>query len=322
MAKIFYFNIIKFVLLYMEYKLDFSNINIDRTLPKISITEVLNALEHSFDQQGVAQKTHDKHFNNPNSPYYQKTIPEIIEMWEAKGKDSCNYGSKLDNYIGAILTGNENDIKLFKLNNSYDYDERLRGLCDSFDNFYKLVMKSGDMEFVDRERDVYLKVSVENPIDNSQIEYYVKGRFDALFYNKRTKKWVVIDWKSSGSIDKVPTKWTDKFLGPMFKWPELNYYRYTNQLHFYKRALLENYLPKDTKEDDVVVMIVNLPGKIIQESGQNYMTHLAGMSYDSNLLDNIFKFAIAKKLLETPKQEETKQEEQIVEQSDNVENLF
>ena len=306
----------------MEYKLDFSNINIDRTLPKISITEVLNALEHPFDQQGVAQKTHDKHFNNPNSEYYQMSVEEIIEKWSAKGKDSCNYGSKLDNYIGAILTGNENDIKLFKLNNSYDYDERLQGLCDSFDNFYKLVMKSGDMEFVDRERDVYLKVSVENPIDNSQIEYYVKGRFDALFYNKRTKKWVVIDWKSSGSIDKVPTKWTDKFLGPMFKWPELNYYRYTNQLHFYKKALLENYLPKDTKEDDVVVMIVNLPGKIIQESGQNYMTHLAGMSYDSNLLDNIFKFAIAKKLLETPKQEETKQEEQIVEQSDNVENLF
>lgn len=307
----------------MEYELDFSNVNIDRTLPKISITEVLNALEHPFDQQGVAQKTHDKHFDNPNSEYYQMSVEEIIEKWTDKGKESCHYGSMLDDYIGTILTGNDNDLRLYKLDNAYDYDERLHGLCDSFDNFYKLVMKSGDMEFVDRERDVYLKVRVENPTDNSQIEYYVKGRFDALFYNKRTKKWVVIDWKSSGSIDKVPNKYTNKFLGPMFKWPELNYYRYTNQLHFYKKALLENYLPKETKADDVVVMIVNLPGKIIQESGQNYMTHLAGMPYDPILLDNIFNFAMAKKLLSQPKQQEETDSTQIInEESDNVENLF
>ena len=312
----------------MEYKLDFSNVNIDRTLPKISITDVLNSLEHPFDQEGVAQKTHDKHFNNPNSEYYQMTVEQIIEKWSAKGKESCHYGSMLDDYIGTILKGNDNDLRLYKLNNAYDYDERLQGLCKSFDDFYKLVMKSGDMEFVDRERDVYLKVSVPDPssddfgMDGKFIEYYVKGRFDALFYNKRTNKWVVIDWKSSGSIDKTPGQYTGKFLGPMFKWPELNYYRYTNQLHFYKKALLENYLPKDTKADDVVVMIVNLPGKIIKESGQNYMTHLAGMPYDPILLDNIFKFAITKQLLSEPKQQEETNVEEIVETSDNVENLF
>ena len=109
----------------------------------------------------------------------------------------------------------------------------------------------------------------------------------------------------------------------MFKYPELNYYRYTNQLHFYKKALLENYLPKETKADDIVVMIVNLPGKIIQESGQNYMTHLAGMQYDSLLLDTIFDFAIRKKILsEADKNKEEQKEEIIVEKSDNVENIF
>lgn len=304
-------------------KLDFSNINIDKTLPKISITDVLNSLEHPFDQQGVAEKTFNKHFNNPDSEYYHMTIEQIIEKWSAKGAESCHYGSLLDDYIGTILTGNDNDLRLYKLDNAYDYDERLHGLCDSFDNFYKLIMKSGDMEFIDREKDVYLKAEVINPKTNLLTEYYIKGRFDALFYNKRTNKWVVIDWKSSGSIDKVPTKWTNKFLGPMFKWPELNYYRYTNQLHFYKKALLKNYLPEGTKEDDVVVMIVNLPGKIIQESGQNYMTHLAGMSYNSELLDEIFKFAMTKKLLTGPERKETQAEEIIIEEkSDNVENLF
>ena len=305
------------------FKPDFSNLDIDRSIPTISISAVLDSMEKEFDRDRVVELTYNKHFNNPDSQYYHKTKEQILEMWEAKGADSRHYGSMLDDYIGVNLTGTQNDIKLFKMDNAYDYDERLHGLCDSFDNFYALMMKSGDVEFVDRERDIYVKVKLTSPIDGSPIEYYVKGRFDALFYNKRTNKWILIDWKSSGSIDKVPSRWTEKFLGPMFKWPALNYYRYTNQLHFYKRGLLENYLPKDTNADDVVVMIVNLPGKMIEESGKNYMTHLAGLPYDPILLNEIFKFGITKQLLKAPKKEEEKKEEEtVVEQSDSVENLF
>ena len=304
------------------FKPDFSNLDIDRSIPTISISAVLDSMEKEFDRERVVELTYKKHFNNPESQYYQKTKEQILEMWEAKGAESRHYGSMLDDYIGVNLTGNQNDVKLFKMDNAYDYDERLHGLCDSFDNFYELMMKSGDVEFVDRERDIYVKVQVQHPITEELVDYYVKGRFDALFYNKRTNKWILIDWKSSGSIDKVPTRWTEKFLGPMFKWPALNYYRYTNQLHFYKKGLLESYLPKDTNANDVVVMIVNLPGKIIEDSGKNYMTHLAGMNYDPILLDQIFKFGITKQLLKTPKKEEKKEEEVIVEQSDSVENLF
>ncbi len=309
-------------------KIDFSNLDIDKSLPLISISAVLDSLEHPFDQQGVAQKTHDKHFNNPQSEYYQMTVEQIIDKWSSKGAESRRYGSMLDDYIGTILTGTENDIKLFKMDNAYDYDERIHGLCDSFDHFYELMMSSGDVEFIDREKTVYLKVRIPNPytdnfaFDGEYIDYYVKGRFDALFYNKRTHKWILIDWKSSGSIDKVPSKYTDNFLGPMFKYPELNYYRYTNQLHFYKKALLENYLPEGTKEEDIVVMIVNLPGKLIKESGKDYMTHLAGMKYDPTLIDNILKFGITRNLLTAKKKTEETKEEVIIEQSDNIENIF
>ena len=305
------------------FDIDFSNATIDRNIPTISISNVLDTLERPFDRDAVAEKTFNKHYNNPKSEYYHMTIEQIIDKWSAKGAESCRYGSMLDDYIGTILTGNDNDLKLFKLNNAYDYDERLHGLCDSFDNFYSLMMKSGDMVFVDRERDVYLKTKILNPVTNNEEDYYIKGRFDALFFNRRTHKWVIIDWKSSGSIDKTPNRWTEKFLGPMFKWPALNYYRYTNQLHFYKKALLENYLPIGTSADDVVVMIINLPGKVIQESNQNYMTHLAGMTYDPILLDSIFQFAIAKKILENKQEDNTTEKvEQVVEQSDDVTNLF
>lgn len=305
-------------------KLDFSNVNINRIIPTLSISAVLDSMEKPFDKEGVARKTYENHFNNPQSIYYQKNVDEIIEMWEDKGSESRRYGSMLDDYIGAILTGDDKDVKLFKLDNAYDYDDRLKGLCTSFDHFYELMMRSGDVEFVDREKTIYYPIKVMHPILNQEIEYYIKGRFDALFHNKRTKKWIIIDWKSSGSIDKVPTKYTEKFLGPMFRYPALNYYRYTNQLHFYKIALLKNYLPKDTKPEDVVVMIINLPGKIVEGSNQDYMTHLAGMEYNPELMEEIFKFAITKKLLETPtiQQKNKDSEEIIIEKSDNVDNLF
>lgn len=280
-------------------KPDFSNVNVDYSLPRISISQVLTMIQEPFDRDKVVELTYNKHFNNPESQYYQKSKQEIIDMWEAKGAESCKYGSMLDDYIGVNLTKTDIDIKLFKLDNDYAHDERLKGLCDSFDNFYSLLSKSGDTIFVDRERSVYHKVVVENPDnENEKIEYYIKGRFDALFYNKRTNKWIIIDWKSSGSIDKVPNRWTKKLLGPMNKFPSLNYWTYTTQLYFYKKTLIEDgYLPQGTNPDDVVVMIVNLPGKIIEEVGRNFATHQAAYPFDTELLNKLFSFAIQKDYL-------------------------
>ena len=303
-----------------DYMIDFSNLDIDKDIKKVSISNALDMLFTPFDSEGVATKTYEKHYNNPESEYYHKTVKEILEAWSNKGAESCRYGSLLDDYIGARLTGTENDIKLFKLDNGYDFDTRLHGLCDSFDSFYEVMSKSGDTEFIDREKYLYLKVSSENE------DYYMYGRFDALFKNKRTGKYIIIDWKSSGTIDKVPTKWTKKMLGPLFKYPQLNWYRYTLQLYFYKQALIESgYVPADTKPEDIVVMIVNLPGKIIPECNQNYQIHQGAIPYDTNLLNEFYKFAIKKFIiLESEKKTEVEETDNIEEQQEtnNFEDVF
>jgi hypothetical protein len=282
-----------------------------------------------FDSEGVSIKTSEKYFDNPESEYYHMTAEQIREAWSAKGATSTHYGSLLDDYIGAILTGTENDLRLFKLDNGYDYDERLHGLCDSFDNFYSVLSKSGDTEFIDREKYLYLKV--KNPFRNEegQDEYmYMYGRFDALFRNKRTGKYILIDWKSSGTVDKVADKWTKKMLGPMFKYPQLNWYQYTLQLYFYKQALLNSgYLPEGTSPDDIVVMIVNLPGKIIEGCGQNYQIHQGAIPYNETELNNFYEFAIKKYiLLEAEKKEKEEHKEEVKQETNNdnnnLEDLF
>ena len=306
--------------------IDFSNLDIDKTKRKISISNLLDTLFTPFDSEGVAQNTYNKHFNNPESEYYHMTVEQILEAWSAKGARSTHYGSLLDDYIGCILTGNENDLRLFKLDNGYDYDEKLKAHCDAFDNFYSILSKSGDTKFIDREK--YLYLDVKNPITGEDM--YVYGRFDALFKNERINKYILIDWKSSGTIDKTPTKWTKKMLGPMFKYPQLNWYRYTLQLYFYKEALLKTgYVPADTKPEDIIVMIVNLPDHVIPEVNMNYQIHQGAMPYDENMMDTFYKFAIEKFILleEQKKNEKQEEEKEAINEEKNItdknlENIF
>ena len=73
--------------------IDFSNLNIDTNIKKVSISNALDMLFTPFDQETVAQNTYNKHFNNPQSEYYQMTVEQIIDKWSAKGAESCHYGS-------------------------------------------------------------------------------------------------------------------------------------------------------------------------------------------------------------------------------------
>ena len=300
----------------MNFNLDFSNSWVDYSIPTLSISDLLGMLVEPFDKEGVAQKTFENHFNNPNSEYYQMTVEQIIEKWTAKGAASCHYGSLLDNYIGYILNEQKEELESFKYNNNYAGDDRLHGLCNSFDDFYSVLLKSGDTIFVDRERTLYYEIEIPNPENETEIiRYYIKGRFDALFYNKRTNKWIIIDWKSSGNIDKVPNKYTKKLLGPMSKYPALNYYTYTTQLYFYKKALIKKYLPQGTSVDDVIVMIVNLPGKIIEECNRDFMVYQAAYPYDTILLDKLFEFGVKNNYMEKrlkAKENNVKEQEKLI----------
>ena len=170
---------------------------------------------------------------------------------------------------------------------NYEFDEKLLAHCNSFDDFYKIMMASGDVEFIDREKTVYYKVG----------NYYVKGRFDALFRNNKTGKWIIIDWKSSGSIDTMPKKYTGNLLGPAKIYKDLNWYTYTTQLYFYKTALLESNMLKDTTDyKDVDVRIVNLPDHDF-EDGNPYCSYSPAYHYNKDFLDSVFEFAVKKKIL-------------------------
>lgn len=262
----------------------------------ISISAVLGLISEPFDSQGVATKTYNKHFNNPNSEYYQMTVQQIMDAWSAKGAASCHYGSLLDNYIGLILeNADEMDMEMFKLDYDFDGDERLQGVCNSFDRFVDDYLgQHPELEFVTREQTVYLQLSDGN---------YIKGRFDALFRNKENGHYLIVDWKSSGSVDKQPTPWTGKLLGTAKDLFALNHNTYTLQTYFYKTALETHYLPAGSIVDCI---IVQLPGKIVAESNDMYCVHQTAFPYDKDYCMKIFEYAFKKNLIIEKKNATTK----------------
>ncbi len=254
----------------------------------LSISGVLGLIKEPFDQIGVATKTYNKHHDNPNSEYYGLTIEQICEKWSAKGAESCHYGSLLDNYIGMNLNHQEDELEIFNLDYDRDGDERLNGICNSFDEFLKdFLEKNPQLEFVNREQNVFYKIP-----DTDQ---YIMGRFDALFYDNDKHRYLIVDWKSSGSIDKKASPWTGKLLGPCKDLLDLNWYTYSLQVYFYKTALENSGKLKPGEEVDC--MIVQLPGQIVPESGKMYCIHYPAFPYDKSFMDKIFSWAHKKNMI-------------------------
>lgn len=270
----------------MKTKIDFKTPSYNKSRT-ISISSVLDMISEPFDGEKVAQNTFEKNYNNPDSKYYHMTKEQILESWAAKGAESCRYGSQLDDYIGLRLTGSPEDVEMFKLD-YVDGDERMEGLCASFDKFYDEYIATGKLTYIDREKYMYHEVEVDGEI------WHVRGRFDALFWDNEHKNYIIIDWKSNGDIEVEPNRYTKRFLGPAKILYALSGYRYITQVFFYKLCL--ETLDILEEGESVKVGIVNLPG---YDTNKEPVVKLIGAiyPYEKTFIESILKYAIKKKQL-------------------------
>lgn len=245
----------------------------------LSVTGCTGYIKKEFEKEKIAAKKSQKEFNNPESEYYQMTAEQIISKWEEKGRVSCKYGTLLDEYIELKLNNKLTDIDLWKLDNNYDYDDRLQSNCIAFDNFLTNIQSKTDYEYVTREEKMYVI---------SKDEYNVlNGRFDCLFYSKSLNKYVIIDWKSTAVIE-TQNNFKEKLLGPLFNYDACNANEYTIQLQMYKKALVETY--GITNADNIDIFICQLHDK-------NYKLYKQNIEYNSDLLDKVINFACKKHVI-------------------------
>ena len=288
---------------YLNKLRNLDNNFVDKNIPYITISTINSLIVTPFDKESVAKKCEEKG-KRCQCKWTGKTADEIIQMWEEKASVSREYGKKVDAYTEAVLEGTNDDVYMYMLDNDVNNDVRLLGHVKAFNEFYERIMKTGDVVFVGREIEVWNKIKVGDS------EFYVKGRLDALFYNKRTDTWIVIDWKSNENIATQGTKWTEHLLGPAKDLLALDWNTYTLQVYNYKEALLQNYLPLGTEPSHVQCMIVNLPEKeydnpdAVLGKGQQYKAYMGAFPYDENRLNRIFEYAYKKDQLNRKKKSE------------------
>lgn len=276
---------------------------VDRTLPYITISAVNGYITPEFDKEAIAKKCEEKG-KREECKWTGLSAQDIINMWEEKANVSREYGKLVDDYAEVILEGKDKDK--YVLNHDVENDERLRNHCLAFDQFYERIMKSGDVIYIGREIEVWNKVKVDDE------EFYVKGRLDALFYNKRIKTYIIVDWKSNECITTNYNKWTNHLLGPASILHNIDWNTYSMQVYNYKEALLQNYLPEGTDPNRVKCMIVNLPkaaydnNDAVLGKGQNYKAYLPAFEYKEDFLNEVFSYAYKKDKLERKKKQEEK----------------
>lgn len=251
----------------------------------MSVSKCIGYLSKPFDKEGVAKTCSERDFDKEGSKYYGMTPEAIIAMWDEKSDESKRYGSLLDEYVELRLENKDAAaLESWKLDNNYEYDERLRNNCKGFDDFIDVLARSTDYEYVGRETALYIVSASGNALN---------GRFDCLFRSRSTGNYLLIDWKTTEDID--TSNRFQKMLGPMYALDKCKMNEYTTQLHMYKKALVETYGVTDYQHIQCFVcQTVQAPNA----RGLNYNIIGENFQFNPKLLDKVIDFATQKHRLE------------------------
>ena len=253
--------------------------------PIISVSKVQEYISTPFDKEGQAKVCAQKGLENPDYKYAGMTAEEIINLWESKAAESRRYGSLADEYTEQRFEKTPEEMEIWKLDNNFDYDERLKGNCTGFDEFVADLAQYG-YEYVGREITVYGETDKGN---------IVVGRIDCLFYHPGAEKFFVVDWKTTDEI-KTEAFRDKRMKGPAFELQDCDLSKYAVQVQTYVRDLIKTY--KLTDERHITCCIVNLRKEGDGPGGKHYIIYRPKNAFSCKLIDDIVDFSINKRKLE------------------------
>jgi ATP-dependent exoDNAse (exonuclease V) beta subunit len=185
---------------------------LDGTPVKTSVTTFIHSMFPHFNANKIAPFSHKKHFNNPDSEYYQLSVEEIKDLWENNRDTAATAGTKMHKSIELFY--NEEPITTEMLESTeFQY-------FTNFNNDFKhLKPYRTEWEVFDED-------------------HCLAGSIDMIYENPDGTL-VIYDWKRSKEI-KTENKY-EKGYAPLDHLPNCNFWHYSLQLNTYKRILETNY---------------------------------------------------------------------------------
>lgn len=252
--------------------------------PVISVSKMIEFISEPFDKEGQAARCAEKGCQDPNYKYAGMTAQEIIDQWEAKADESRRYGTLLDEYAEHVLEKTPEETELWKLDNNYDYDERLRSNCIGLGQFVSDLQAWG-FEYVGRELTMY------GQSDNGTV---TAGRLDCLFMNPAVGKLFLIDWKTTEEI-KTEAFRHKTLKGPAFSIEDCDMGKYTMQLYDYVWSLSSTY--RLSAAENIKCSVVNLLRAEDPQLKRNYRLFKPLGQFSAKMMSDVADFAVRKREL-------------------------
>lgn len=204
---------------------------IDNKPAKISVSGLISRYEKPFNTKSIASRVAKKE---------GVSIETILEKWDKNKNYSCHKGSEFHLHVENFLERrivpidrkaftdfiSSNGIKSETTNSEVEnYYNEMALLVKNFRNFY------------DWWKEDHLLVKSEFVIGDKKS--LVCGTIDNLSYNKKTKKFVIFDYKTNKKIERK-NSFGENFLSPFEHISKCEYTKYSFQLSLYSLIFERN----------------------------------------------------------------------------------
>jgi len=174
----------------------------------VSVTTLLSEYFSKFDADEIIEKYYDYWQRDYLSPYFSMSKEEIKQKLDSETKLGTFLHKHIRNYLK-----HKKIPKFTELDNNLDIE---------FSYFLDFLDNTQNLEFISSELivfDEHLKVA---------------GTIDAVFYDKDSKSYVLVDWKRVKNLSKKTNNYAKP---PIDDVKDCNFYKYALQLNFYRWLL-------------------------------------------------------------------------------------
>ena len=187
-----------------------------------SVTAIIAKYKHPFDKDYWSQKKADER---------GITKEEILKEWKYKADFSCEKGSTFHEYAENFLTNKLFPFPEHRITKALGGVEHMLECREAIDELKKMFN-----DFYDKSFGKLIPVRAEVVIGDE--EWGVTGMVDQIFYNEKSKKLEIWDWKTNKKIGR-DNKW-QQFKEPLSHLDVCELNTYSLQLSFYKLIVERN----------------------------------------------------------------------------------
>ena len=184
----------------------------------LSATKLISKFKKPFDSDYWSKKKADEE---------GITQEEMLARWKLKGDISCEKGTAVHEYVENRLANKVFPYPGAKIRSLFEGADPVK---EKFDKIVPLVEK-----FITDTRGKMISIASELVIGD--LEYNLGGMIDQVFYNKKSGKIELWDWKTNEKIDSDSRY---KFNSPINHVPTSKLEEYSLQLSLYKHIIEKN----------------------------------------------------------------------------------